>query len=272
MKLTVLVDNIPNEEIGLKSEHGLSFLLQADDKNILIDVGATSLFIENSCKLGFDISQVDYLILSHAHSDHVGGLAAFLTINSKAKIYLSSNVIDRYCYSTRSGVKRDISIQHDLLQLYKERFILIDDNCSVTENVTLICDFPTSHTLPKANATLHANDLLDDFSHELAVVVKADNSNATIISPCSHRGILNIIDAVKGLKVTNFIGGLHLLDSDEKNIFESSDEIHRLANEISTKGVSLYTGHCTGRVAKNIFLKILAGYFFEFYSGFTIDI
>ena len=221
MKLTVLVDNVANDTNELKSEHGLAFWMQVDGRNFLVDVGATALFVENASKMGIDIADADYLILSHAHADHTGGLATFLKINNKAKIYLSSYVYGRICYSTRRGYIRDISIDHHLLQQYKERFIFVDRNFSVTDSVSLICDIPTVYSMPKANETLFAGKQQDDFLHEIAVMVTGNNKKDTIISPCTHRGILNILDASKNYRVQNFIGGLHLLDSDEKYIFES---------------------------------------------------
>lgn len=273
MKITVLVDNKAKDTSGLKAEHGFSLWVETDDaKNILIDVGATSIFIENASALGINIADADYLILSHAHADHVGGLAAFMQINNKAKIYLSSQICGLNCYSTRSGVKRNISIDHSLLQQHKERFIFIDESMKITDNILLLSKIPVIHPVPMANATLLANDACDDFSHELAVLLSADNDTATIISPCSHRGILNILDAAGGSNITNFIGGMHLLDSDEKCCFESVDEIKSLAREISKRDIRLFTGHCTGNVAKDIFSKELKEKFTELYSGLTINV
>ena len=271
MKITVLVDNIANEGSGLNAEHGLSFWLQTDEGNFLVDVGATSLFAENACKMGIDIADADYLILSHAHADHVGGLSAFLNINRKAKIYLSSYVCGRNCYSTRRGIKRDISIDHNLLQQHKERFIFVEGNTEITSSVRLICEIPAIFPVPMANATLLANDEQDDFLHEIAVAIDS-NVGTSILSPCTHRGILNILDAMNGCKVVNFIGGLHLLDSDEKNIFESAEDIEFLSREISNRNISLCTGHCTGKVAKDILSRELGDNFKEFYSGFTMNL
>ena len=272
MNIKVLVDNNTNVTSGLKAEHGLSFWLQTGGKNILVDVGETSAFADNAIEMGVDIATTDYLVLSHAHADHVGGLATFLAINNKAKIYLSSNVRERNCFSTRRGNKRDISIDHTLLQQHKHRFVFVDKDTSITNNVMLLCEIPTVYPMPKANATLLANDAIDDFSHELAVVVTDDDKIATVISPCTHRGILNVLDAIREYKAVNFIGGLHLLDSDDKNSFESVDEVLYLANEISKRSISLYTGHCTGATAKNILSKELGNKYMDFYSGFTINL
>ena len=77
MKVTVLIDNNPHPELNLLTEHGLSIYFEADGFKWLLDVGASGQFIINAQKLGVDISAIDFLILSHGHSDHTGGLENF---------------------------------------------------------------------------------------------------------------------------------------------------------------------------------------------------
>lgn len=98
MKATVLVDNISNE--SLKGEWGLSIFIEYEDKNILLDTGASNLFIINAKKLGLDISNVDFALLSHAHYDHADGMKYFFCENKKAKFYIRQG-IDEYVYQER---------------------------------------------------------------------------------------------------------------------------------------------------------------------------
>ena len=266
MQLSVLVDNFADSQSGVQCEHGLSFFFRCGGRNFLLDVGATSLFAENACRLGVDISAVDYLILSHAHADHTGGLSAFFALNSKAKVYLSSHVCGKRFYSTRRGGVRDISIDASLLELYKDRFVFVDDNLAVTDCVSLLCNVALVYPLPMANDTLLADGVKDDFSHELSVCV-TDGDGVKVLSPCSHCGLMNILNAVPGGDVTHFVGGLHLLDSDEMYSFESEAEVRRLARRVASMGIKLYTGHCTGSVARRIFSEEMGDCFAEFRAG-----
>ena len=77
IKITTLVENYVKGR-GVKAEHGLSMLFEAGEHLLLFDTGASNLFIENAKALGYRIEDVDYLILSHGHSDHTGGLRDFL--------------------------------------------------------------------------------------------------------------------------------------------------------------------------------------------------
>ena len=70
MKWTVLSDNRTKNDL-LATEHGLSILLETEQHRILLDTGASDVFIHNATHLGIDLSTVDYVFISHGHSDHV---------------------------------------------------------------------------------------------------------------------------------------------------------------------------------------------------------
>lgn len=57
MKATVLVDNIAAN--GLAGEWGLSIYIGYRDKRILLDTGASDLFLKNAGKMGLSIEDVD---------------------------------------------------------------------------------------------------------------------------------------------------------------------------------------------------------------------
>ena len=80
MKVSVLVDN--NDGAGLKGEWGLSFYIEYADKTVLLDAGLSPLFAENAEKMGLDLGNVDFAVLSHAHDDHANGLDRFFDFHS----------------------------------------------------------------------------------------------------------------------------------------------------------------------------------------------
>ena len=269
MKLVVLVDNAPGKQDGLIAEHGLSIWMEVDGQQWLIDTGESDAFAKNASQLGIDIANIDHLILSHGHRDHCGGLETFLSLNSKAKIYLSANIECNHYYSTRRGVKRDISLNHSLIQNNSHRFIFVKHNISLSDNVSIATIIPHNHPLPQANATLLKNDLLDNFNHEIVIAVNTPHG-AIIISPCSHNGILNTLDACSHLdNITHYIGGTHLVDD-----FEGTEDLTHLASTIKQHhpSLTLISGHCTGESAKNAFKSVLNDKFIDFYTGFILEI
>jgi 7,8-dihydropterin-6-yl-methyl-4-(beta-D-ribofuranosyl)aminobenzene 5'-phosphate synthase len=101
MKITTLTDNVVNNSY-LAAEHGLSMYLETDSLKILFDTGQSDLFVKNAYQLGIDLSQTDFLILSHSHYDHTGGLKAFMKINSKATILAKKDIfIPKFSGKTR---------------------------------------------------------------------------------------------------------------------------------------------------------------------------
>ena len=68
-KITTLVENCVYGR-KLQAEHGLSLYIETSGHRLLFDTGASDLFIRNARLLHIDLQKVDYLILSHGHSDH----------------------------------------------------------------------------------------------------------------------------------------------------------------------------------------------------------
>lgn len=90
-RIIILSDNRTDTPL-LGTEHGLSAYMEYGGRRYLFDTGASNLFMLNAEKLGVDLGEVDYCLISHGHNDHIGGLSAFLEMNHKAKVILSSEI------------------------------------------------------------------------------------------------------------------------------------------------------------------------------------
>lgn len=78
---------------------GNSTYLETNNHKILIDLGTTSLYVtKNLKKLNIDPKDIDIIILTHTHIDHINGLSVFLkkynpTIFLSEKMYKELNNI-----------------------------------------------------------------------------------------------------------------------------------------------------------------------------------
>ena len=276
MKAIVLIDNNPHPLLDLATEHGLSVYVEADGCKWLVDVGASPLFIDNARKLGISIEDVDYVVLSHGHFDHTGGLRAFLEINSKAMVILSSQVEGLQFYSYRLKTRRNISIDHAVMQDYPDRFITIEENTPATQNTDIVCHFPEKYPKPKGNRTLFSSrgdvEVMDDFSHEIVFTVSSQRG-IVAFSGCSHNGILNVLSACSeyhgSTSIAACIGGTHLLDSTPDNHFETAGELEEITQRLATDypAMTLVTGHCTGQNAMRLLAAEMGDRFANIYSG-----
>src|ERR1700683_3643995 len=75
LKITVLVTNVAGDPHQGDGEWGYSALVEVDGHKILYDTGASSdMVLKNAKALHIDLSDVEDVVLSHNHWDHVGGL------------------------------------------------------------------------------------------------------------------------------------------------------------------------------------------------------
>ena len=221
MKWTVLSDNRTCND-QLQTEHGLSVLLETEKHRILLDTGASDVFIRNAerlrvgdqgagMKIGIDLSTVDYVFISHGHSDHAGGLRHLVERNRQAKVLVSPNAISGKFFSKRGNLH---SITAEWPMIDADRLVLIDQTCTIAEDIYVIAHIPQNHPMPKGNVNLYvqntAGDYIhDDFRHELALYV-----DGLLFTGCAHSGLENILAACPW-PVHTVVGGFHLLDSQE---------------------------------------------------------
>lgn len=98
--LTVLYDNtvaVP----GTRADWGFSCLVRGTEKTILLDVGGRhDVLFHNIEALKVDPSEVQVIVLSHAHPDHTGALVPFLLKDEEAEIYAPFDWPEHYLPST----------------------------------------------------------------------------------------------------------------------------------------------------------------------------
>lgn len=230
-------------------EHGLSLYIETKDKKILFDVGASHLFLENAKKLNVNIADVDYLIISHGHYDHGGGLSAFLEVNKKAEIFIHHKAFGKYFSIRGTDDIQYIGLNSNLKD--NKQIIYTSDRFFITKEIETYSNIKITSPLPLANYGLLMEEdgqkKEDSFLHEQNLIIE-ENGKTILITGCSHNGIINIINYFKFLKgrfPDYVIGGFHL-HRRFLNIEESSHEIARVGDFLAQVNAKYFTCHCTG--------------------------
>ena len=269
-KITIIVDNRSCD--GIEGEWGLSVLVRYAGKNILLDAGATDLFLINMGKLGISASDIDHAVLSHAHYDHANGLPAFLDHNKTAKLYLRESTSDD-CYSRRKIFRVYIGIPRKLLTGYSDRIEMVSGDYKLMDGVWLIPHKTEGlDSIGKRERMYRKTKkgwIFDDYSHEQSLVLDTDKG-IVILNSCSHGGAANIINEVKTTfpdkKVYGMIGGFHLFNKSEA-------EVREFAARIRETGIEyICTGHCTKDKAFGILKEELGDIVCQMQVGLQIVI
>jgi 7,8-dihydropterin-6-yl-methyl-4-(beta-D-ribofuranosyl)aminobenzene 5'-phosphate synthase len=253
MKITVLAENSVSKTntMNVKSEHGLSLFIEFDERKILFDTGQSDLFIKNAEKMGIDLSQVDYLFISHGHFDHGGGLKHFLKINNKAKIFLHINAAHKFYTKIFGFIPYYVGLDQKVIA-QKSRIYFIEEDTQIEDKIIILEGFPEVFPQPEANKALFEKTknrfIADKFNHELAMLL-IENDEIVLFSGCSHSGIINIIEEVKlfskNMRIKATFGGFHIHNPVSKKN-ESPEYIDKLTKALGETDPVYYTGHCTG--------------------------
>jgi 7,8-dihydropterin-6-yl-methyl-4-(beta-D-ribofuranosyl)aminobenzene 5'-phosphate synthase len=260
MKWTVLSDNRSCIDV-LKTEHGLSILLETVKHRILLDTGASDVFIRNAERMGIDLSTVDYVFISHGHSDHAGGLKYLMEKNNKAQVIVSPDAINSKFFSKRRYLH---SITTEWPAELKERVILTGHSQEIDNGLYIIAHISHTHPLPQGNQHLfimesNGDYVNDDFRHELALY-----TDGVLFTGCAHSGLENILAACP-FPVHTVIGGFHLLDAHESES-DLIDLAHRLTK--AYPNTLFYTSHCTGDKAFATLKSVMCNQLHAFSCGF----
>ncbi len=261
--LKILIENTKPADSPLICEHGLSFFIETEHTKFIFDCGHTGAAFLNAKTLGVDLSEINFVALSHSHYDHAGGFPKLLDFAPIKKVFTGenfweekfSNEIYRGCgfdknFLTARGIEQEIC--HDVLK--------IDENSWLVGNFKRRYDFETIPT----KFLRGEKKIPDDFSDEIILVLR-EGDGLAIVTACAHPGILNIVADVRekfSLPIYSVVGGFHLAGA-------SQERIDKTLAELKNFGVKkILPCHCSGEnFINNFSKKISTGSVIKIFSG-----
>lgn len=279
MKIIVLVENMTYNKApkGIKSEHGLSLYIEACGKKVLFDTGQSELFIHNAEKIGINISEVDYLIISHGHMDHGGGIKHFFKVNNKAKVIMHKDSKGKFYTKILGFLPIYIGLDLKILGDYSHRITYIQQDFDIATGISLSVGIPANFPQPESNRHLYVKKenhfIQDNFNHEIILNIK-ESDGCVLFTACSHSGIINMINRYtedRLIPIKAIFGGFHLYNPMSKKN-EKSSYINLLIKELQKFDTIFFTGHCTGMRNYISIKSILKEKIQYFHSGQTFEL
>ena len=242
-KITILYDAFGNDA-AMKKDWGFSALIEIAGKRILFDTGNDGdIFAANVKAKGVDLANLDFVVLSHRHSDHMAGLNHVLSVNPKVKIYAPKEGFGIYGSSLPSSFYRKDESLPPQMRYYDGKppevmtfgtawqganFEPIEKTTEVAPGITLIAlvsDAPGTREL-----------------RELSLAVNTADGLVLLVG-CSHPGIDKIVEAAAAInpKIHLIAGGFHLVVAPDDTIAKT---VAALKDTFKVENVA--PGHCTG--------------------------
>jgi 7,8-dihydropterin-6-yl-methyl-4-(beta-D-ribofuranosyl)aminobenzene 5'-phosphate synthase len=247
------------KHLGLPvAEHGFSVLIRVlygrKSISVLFDTGISAGgVVENAKRMGIELSEVEYVVLSHGHYDHFGGLLLALKAINKPNLPL---ILHEDMFKTRGNASSDRTIraypqfptEDQLISVQilktKQPSLIADGTTLITGEIPRGTSFEKGflkHRALVAGAWQPDPLILDD----RAVAFNVKGKGLVVISGCAHAGIINTITYVQyisGMRdVYAVIGGLHLAGK------ENEDRIQPTVKELKRINPKLIVPmHCTG--------------------------
>jgi 7,8-dihydropterin-6-yl-methyl-4-(beta-D-ribofuranosyl)aminobenzene 5'-phosphate synthase len=253
LRITILSTMLADEGIG---EWGFAALVEADGHRILVDTGARpNTVVENARALHIDLSNVEEVVLTHCHDDHVGGLLTLrhemMKINPSAisRVHVAQGIF--YSRPLKNGGEDNPMIAiRKAFEATGGRFIQHGHAAEIVPGIWLTG--PVPRIFPERNWNVSAGSLgvqtpqglKEDTVPEDQSIVLNTPRGLVVITGCGHAGIVNILtDAAsqyRNIPVYVVFGGLHL--------FAATDEqVNWTADKMKSFGVAYLVGaHCTG--------------------------
>src|SRR6266567_4176333 len=242
-QITILYDAF-GKDASMKKDWGFSALVEVAGKRILFDTGNDrDIFAANVKAQNIDLTNLDFVVLSHRHSDHMAGLSYVLSVNPKVKVYAPKEGFGIFGSSLPSSFYRKDEALPPQMRYYDGKppevmkfgtawqganFELIDKTTEIAPGITLIA------LVSEAPGTKELK--------ELSLAVNTPDGLVLVVG-CSHPGIDKIVEAAAAInpKIQVIAGGFHLVVTPDDAIVKI---VAALKDTFKVENVA--PGHCTG--------------------------
>ena len=243
LKVTVLLENRNAKETdGLLCRPGLSLLIEDGITRILFDTGPDASFMHNAKKMGVSLNGIDWVVLSHGHYDHCGGLRH---LQKLPKVLCHPGVYDQK-YAGVMVFNHFIEIKKISTQLppVQCNFHFTKEPYEISQRFIWSGEIASV----KSYGYVKGEKVEPDALNDEGVLLYKSKKGLVIFIGCGHKGLRNIIEHCKKLTGINtiyaLVGGMHLRRAMPWNMLPLRNYIK------DVNPAQILTCHCTGKWGK----------------------
>ena len=242
-RITVLYDAF-GKNPAMHKDWGYAALIEYGGKRILFDTGDNPEILAQNAKIkGIDLTRLDFVVMSHRHSDHMGGLTYLLSVNPKVKIYAPQENFGVYGFSLPSTFYRKDPTLPPEQRYYDGNppAIMKFGNAWPSANFELI--EKTTEIAPGMHLIFQISDKPTTMElRELSLAIETPNGIVLVVG-CSHPGLDKIVEAAAGINqhIHLVTGGFHLVVAKDPEI----EQIVTMLRD-GYKVDYVAPSHCTG--------------------------
>ena len=225
MKTTLLIENHSLFNKFYNAEHGYSAWIEDEDIKVLYDTAYSDNFIKNAEAMGIDLRTADYVIISHGHYDHSGGLKYLIqyyrdnAMFRKPVLLMASEdiMLKKYQFEWDCSLGMDVSMEV-MQQYFDVRFV--SEPLWLTKNLVYMGTTEISNdferVVPQSPKVFKDGKWQDDYvTEDTQLCYRHKNGkDVSVIAACAHYGICNIMEYAKKITgtthVNTYLGGSHL--------------------------------------------------------------
>ncbi|MGE9291944.1 MAG: MBL fold metallo-hydrolase [Puniceicoccales bacterium] len=267
VSVTILCENTARGA-GILGEHGLAWWIEAEGKTLLFDLGQGLSLAANAKRLGLHFTEIDAIVLSHGHYDHVGGWKSLPPETRAVPVYLHPDaLLPKYQRRANGSISPagHPSIARSIPQEASQT-ILRSEPTEVLHGIWMTGEVPRQNTFEDTGGdfVLDPEGSRKDPLNDDQSLFFRTSEGIVVILGCAHAGVINTLHYIERLTqsaIHAVIGGMHLLHASDERMKRTVEELRNIAPDW------IGPNHCTGDSARAELHGAFQGRFLECHAG-----